>query len=55
VLRAGEETTAQGAKRYWVTMGNPSAIQIFINERLYASPNDAGMYYVTETQVAPAE
>ncbi len=55
VLRAGDEETVQGAKRYWVTIGTPSAIQIFINERLFESPKDAGMYYVTETQVVSAQ
>ena len=55
-LRSGEEApAATGAKRYWVNIGNPAAIQIFINERLYDSPSEAGMYYVTETQIAPAE
>lgn len=54
-LRSGQETTAQGAKRYWVSIGNPDAIQIYINELLYQSPDDAGMYYITETQIEPVQ
>ncbi len=54
-LRSGQETTAQGAKRYWVNIGNPDAVQIYINELLYQSPAEAGMYYITETKIEPAE
>jgi cytoskeleton protein RodZ len=50
-LRSGEETIAQGAKRYYVNIGKPDAIQIFINDRLYASPAEAGTYYITETKI----
>lgn len=54
-LRSGEEATAEGAKRYWVSIGNPDAIQIYVNELLYQSPDDAGMYYITETQIEPVQ
>jgi hypothetical protein len=54
-LRSGEEANASGAKRYWVNIGNPDAIQIYINEILYESPADAGMYYITETKIESAE
>lgn len=55
-LRTGDEAPpGTGAKRYWVNIGNPAAIQIFINDRLVDSPAEAGMYYVTETQIAPAD
>jgi len=54
-LRSGEEKIAEGAKRYWVSIGNPDAIQIYINELLYESPDDAGMYYVTETKIEPVQ
>ena len=54
-LRSGQETTAQGAKRYWVSIGNPDAIQIFINELQYQSPADAGMFYITETKIEPVQ
>jgi cytoskeleton protein RodZ len=55
VLRSGDEKTVQGAKRYWVNMGNPGAVQIYINELLKQSPADAGMYYITETKIESAE
>jgi cytoskeleton protein RodZ len=55
VLKAGEETTATGQKRYWVTMGNPSVLQVYVNSRQMQLPGDAGMYYITETQIAAAE
>jgi cytoskeleton protein RodZ len=55
VLRSGEEKTVQGAKRYWVNMGNPGALQIYINELLKQSPAEAGMYYITETKIESAE
>ena len=54
-LQSGQETTAEGAKRYWVSIGNPDAVQIYINELLYQSPDDAGMYYITETKIEPVE
>jgi transcriptional regulator with XRE-family HTH domain len=54
-LRSGEETTAEGSKRYWVSIGNPDALQIYINKLLYASPDEAGMYYITETQIEPVQ
>jgi cytoskeleton protein RodZ len=55
LLRSGDEKTVQGAKRYWVNLGIPSAVKIYVNELLKQSPAEAGMYYITETKIESAE
>ncbi len=50
-LESGQETMAEGSKRYWVSIGNPDAVQIYINGITYQSPDDAGAFYVTETKI----
>ena len=52
---AGDEVTKQEARRYLVSIGKPEAVQIYINERLYESPQNAGLYYITETRIEPAQ
>ncbi len=54
-MTAGDEVTKQEAKRYLVSMGKPEALEVYINDRFYESPAEAGLYYITETRIEPAQ
>jgi cytoskeleton protein RodZ len=54
VLKSGEEVTAQGFKRYWVNLGEPDAVQVFINGVQYQVSGEGGVFYVTETKIERA-
>jgi cytoskeleton protein RodZ len=55
ILKSGDEVTKQVARRYYVSIGKPEAVQIYINDRLYPSPAKAGLYYITETKIEPVQ
>jgi cytoskeleton protein RodZ len=55
ILKSGDEVTKQVARRYYVSIGKPEAVQIYINDRLYQSPAKAGLYYITETKIEPVQ
>jgi cytoskeleton protein RodZ len=51
VLKSGEEAIAQGAKRYWVNLGEPDAVQVFINGVQYPVSGEGDIFWVTETKI----
>jgi cytoskeleton protein RodZ len=54
VLKSGEDVTVQGAKRYWVNLGEPDAVQVFINGVKYEVSGEGDIFYVTETKIERA-
>jgi cytoskeleton protein RodZ len=55
VLKSGEDVTAQGAKRYWVNLGEPDAVQVFINGVRHQVSGEGDIFYVTETKIERAQ
>lgn len=54
-LKSGDQVTEDKSKRYWVSIGKPDSIQIYINENYYESPSEPGLYYISETSIQPVQ
>jgi cytoskeleton protein RodZ len=53
-LKSGEEITVEGSKRYWVNLGNPDVVKVFINGAQHQVSGTGGGFYVTETKIERA-
>jgi cytoskeleton protein RodZ len=54
-LKSGDEFTVQGAKRYWVNIGIPDALKVYVNGALKEVPGESGIFYITETKIELAQ
>jgi protein-export membrane protein SecD len=50
-LKTGEAATAADFPRYWISVGDPDAVRVFINEVEYSLEGEPGIFIVTETGV----
>lgn len=54
-LSAGGRQTFEGAKRYWMNVGQPEALTVSAGGNLYTLANPAGAFLVTEAGVSRSE
>jgi cytoskeleton protein RodZ len=53
-LKTGVKETWTGSKSYWVNIGQPDAVRIFINEVPYLVQGEGGIFMITETTITRA-
>jgi hypothetical protein len=54
-MKEGEEVSLDASKRYWLSIGDPGAVRVFINAVEYPIEGEAGIFVITETVMERVE